>query len=624
MLSNNIRFLGSIYFAILLIALTTLFVIAGTFVESIYDSHRYAAYLTYGSPLFSLLLCGFFINILVSALRRWPFQKKHIPFLLTHLGLLMVLSGVLAKTWLGVQGTMTLLEGGSNDRILIADSYALQLENGTHKEIIPLKNHCLDCSSKVNFAVMGFYPHSVEKIQAWVQKTNGLILGLPPFPLEAPIRARFQENVKTPWAIIAKKTTDVATEFEKYYSAGLPKGELEYHFSPVEGIKDPYIKIGTQKIPLSGKNALMNESGIDLEREPTLLFLQDPQGDVFYFAFDPYGRIYSEVFRLEGLKAVIAYDNGYKGYAVSAQVPLIDQAPTRKELEEKALQGFEEEYSKWSEPQKKTLQWFVKLTEEINSSEGFLKGLEKKGWPLVKQLAETETKDEHEIYVLFAEQLFSIAGQLPDAGEIALNKLLYGYFKLLGQPIPVDYVPQMITIESPLVLSHQKATPQKKWEDNIPLLLLEASDQSGEDRISLAYDKTASGLKWPLLQGRYVARFQPMAQEIPYEVRLRSARQINYAQTAQPYSFEGDLIVTDKRSGYSEEKTISMNNVHETWDGYRFYLSSISPADESAVKRVQIVVNHDPAKYWLTYPGALVLTLGIGLLFWLKPYGKKG
>ena len=33
---------------------------------------------------------------------------------------------------------------------------------------------------------------------------------------------------------------------------------------------------------------------------------------------------------------------------------------------------------------------------------------------------------------------------------------------------------------------------------------------------------------------------------------------------------------------------------------------------------LQIVVNYDPAKYWLTYPGAIILSLGILLLFWQK------
>ena len=87
------HFLGSIKFAIILIASTALFVIAGTFLEAYTESHLFSASLTYQNPIFLALIWGFFLNILISALRRWPFQLKHIPFLITHLGLLMLLGG---------------------------------------------------------------------------------------------------------------------------------------------------------------------------------------------------------------------------------------------------------------------------------------------------------------------------------------------------------------------------------------------------------------------------------------------------------------------------------------------------------------------------------------------------
>ena len=91
------HFLGSLYFALFLILVTALFVMAGTFFEAVTQSHRFAASWTYESSFFYLLLWGFFINILISALRRWPFKLSHIPFLITHLGLLMILAGVMVK-----------------------------------------------------------------------------------------------------------------------------------------------------------------------------------------------------------------------------------------------------------------------------------------------------------------------------------------------------------------------------------------------------------------------------------------------------------------------------------------------------------------------------------------------
>ena len=173
----------------------------------------------------------------------------------------------------------------------------------------------------------------------------------------------------------------------------------------------------------------------------------------------------------------------------------------------------------------------------------------------------------------------------------------------------------MITVETPLTVSRKIAEPSKKIEENTPRITFKT--QSG-DFFCLTYDKHGEGLKWPILHGKYLTRFQPKFTDLPYKVRLRQARQINYPNTNQPYSFESDLIFTDLKTGAETQKTISMNNVYETWDGYRFYLANIARQEGSA-NHIQIVVNRDPAKYWLTYPGAIVLSLGILLLFWLRP-----
>lgn len=294
------HFLGGIKFAIFLIASVTLFVIVGTFIESKTESHSIAANWIYNSSLFSFFIWGFFINILFSATRRWPFKKKHIPFLITHFGLLMILSGVMIKNYFGTQGVMSLMEGTGSDTIVLSRT-----------------NH--------------------EKAAYW----NSILLP----------------------ALIKKQ-----------------------------------------------------ESGHDL-----------------------------------------------------------------------------------------------------------IKYLEMNNWPLMNELKSIQ-----------------------------------------DQPLPVL-------------------------------------------------------LKTLLKQIDDLAEYLPdLKQSIPYRLRLRNARQINYPNSSSSYSFEADLIITDKKNKIPLESTISMNEVHETWDGYRFYLSHISPGNETDVQTVQIVVNHDPAKYYFTYPGALILSIGIFLLFWFK------
>ena len=175
-------------------------------------------------------------------------------------------------------------------------------------------------------------------------------------------------------------------------------------------------------------------------------------------------------------------------------------------------------------------------------------------------------------------------------------------------------LPFPIILETPLTPSWIAQPAPIKKEDQRPLISFLYQNRI----INLGFDPQGLGMKWPLEIGQSVVRFQPLFQKIPYSVRMRQARQVNYPNSNQPHSYEADVIIRDLRTGDIVETTLKMNQVHETWDGYRFYLSGMSPGDETAVKRVQIVVNHDPVKYFLTYPGAIILALGIVLLFWQK------
>ena len=60
-----------------------------------------------------------------------------------------------------------------------------------------------------------------------------------------------------------------------------------------------------------------------------------------------------------------------------------------------------------------------------------------------------------------------------------------------------------------------------------------------------------------------------------------------------------------------------MNQVYESEQGYRYYLSNIQ-GDPGEIKEVHLAVNYDPAKYFLTYPGGALVVLGALLLLFRK------
>jgi hypothetical protein len=90
----------------------------GTIIESLYNSDmaRLKVYQTTG---FSILTTILWFNILFAALSRWPWKKHHIGFLITHLGLLLLLLGGVMTSWYGIDGTLRIVEGQESNAVVL-------------------------------------------------------------------------------------------------------------------------------------------------------------------------------------------------------------------------------------------------------------------------------------------------------------------------------------------------------------------------------------------------------------------------------------------------------------------------------------------------------------------------
>ncbi len=263
------KFLGSLPFAMGLIAATVTFVIAGTFLESWSESHLFAAALTYHNPVFQLLLWLYFINILLSALNRFPFKKRHIPFLLTHLGLLMLLMGVFVKNHFGVQGACALTEGGADAHIFVPTSYALHVEDrqgGAWIKIPAGKRGTLRARKEITSALKGleltiveWLPHAEERLEGFIKGGWGHLVGHPPF----------EKSLSTP-------------DYQMY----------------------------TRQVE--------SQEEISFPGQASLFFLQDKDKQEHLVAFNASGSQYVQ--SLDPYTYYV-YDKGYGGYALFAELP---------------------------------------------------------------------------------------------------------------------------------------------------------------------------------------------------------------------------------------------------------------------------------------------------------------
>ncbi len=104
------KFLASIQLALPMILLISALLAAGTIVESRYST-AVAKRFVYSTWWFNLALLLLGINVLCSALSRFPWKKHQTGFVITHLGILIILAGSFVTQQFGVDGQIALNEG---------------------------------------------------------------------------------------------------------------------------------------------------------------------------------------------------------------------------------------------------------------------------------------------------------------------------------------------------------------------------------------------------------------------------------------------------------------------------------------------------------------------------------
>ena len=105
-----LRTCGSLWFAAVLLILLLMAMACATVFESAHGS-EWALAAFYHSRWFELLLALLAVNLLAAVLLRYPFAKRQIGFVLTHVSILVVLAGSLVTKHLGVEGQIGIAEG---------------------------------------------------------------------------------------------------------------------------------------------------------------------------------------------------------------------------------------------------------------------------------------------------------------------------------------------------------------------------------------------------------------------------------------------------------------------------------------------------------------------------------
>lgn len=133
------RFLGSLRIAVPLLVTIASVLAWGTIYETRFGTASVQRFI-YQAWWFQLLLGFLGVNLAIAALQRYPWKRRHVPFVLAHLGIILILFGGILGGRFGVEGQLIIPEGQA-ERILDAPGNVLMLEepNPGVTQLIPLR-----------------------------------------------------------------------------------------------------------------------------------------------------------------------------------------------------------------------------------------------------------------------------------------------------------------------------------------------------------------------------------------------------------------------------------------------------------------------------------------------------
>ncbi|MCC6278703.1 MAG: cytochrome c biogenesis protein ResB [Oligoflexia bacterium] len=136
--SNRVfKFMASVRFSVPLMVFLIVALAWGTILESRYHADL-AKLRVYDAWWFELILLFLWLNILASTINRFKVTFYHFGFLVTHLGLLILLASSVASNRLGIDGLLILSEGGTGNTVHLNKMGLQFVDNSGAKISIPV------------------------------------------------------------------------------------------------------------------------------------------------------------------------------------------------------------------------------------------------------------------------------------------------------------------------------------------------------------------------------------------------------------------------------------------------------------------------------------------------------
>ena len=703
-----IKWFGSLSFTFLILIFIILLVATGTFIES-FSSHEKASIHVYQSwPFIGVLGC-IFINIFTSSLLRYPYQLKNIPFLITHIGLLLIITGTILKITHGKQGHIRLQEGEKINRwydntgkdLWLWKFGDFTLSNPLINPINPSLYLKLDDHSQLKYKNI---ENRACTYKAWFNGSSCQFnkLNIPTITLEE----------KTP-SFNLKKHFYYDKNLDSFIGASLTSLSDELLCQTIHS-HYKLVKISPlteEKQVLSNSLWRINSTGkklisqLHIESDNSTLLFDHTKGPLYFHSdtkqdssllhlegpsiillidtpleeklvhIDKFAHITIKTFSNKKMDNLYTYNFGFDGmftefdltnpcdelpykifqdnlqnliqsaisildnnkifsilhtYCKEYNIPIHDLLSNiilksnnigtnpfntspwpmhlkiaTKKFPQKLIQGIYASYP--------IISYYKQFTSLETLKEELLKS------PL-KEFIPIDIHSKNDLIQTIIPPLVESASSIKSNHEIPMLEFYSILFSYIGFPIhqaldevllnsnsSIKNTYSLNKIQSPLIL----ATNKSKNTDTTLFHF-----QQNNKIYSIPFSNKQSFFGTPLANGNYLAKVETRSNTFPFHIYISKAFTSYLPNTNQPsnYFCHGSYQINNKQISF----ILSSNQVYETPEGWRLYLSAIDEPDNEPTS-VQITVNYDPFRYKITYPGLILVSLGIiGLFLGIK------
>lgn len=570
-----IRLLGSIKIAVPLLITIAAVLAWGTIYETLYGTATVQRFI-YSAWWFQAILAFLAINLAIAALQRYPWKKHHIPFVLAHIGIILILIGGMIGSRFGIEGQLIIAEGQS-ERVMEAPGNILAV-------------------SQADSLIAQIIPTQFET-KAWVREPNLKIpLQLEGRNVELTVDRYFPNAISdetiTDGGVDENPAIRVLLQHEAYQDSVWLMSQdpetfgvawLEAHVLFLE----PNSKKQLKHL-IEGSEETPNPQGV--------IFIQLPGSDKTHEI--PVPEDFGDDLKIKGTPYRILFKDYFADFAITQEGPVSRSSDPNNPAISFTLNG----------PEGTDAYLLFALHPEFQSMHGF----------------------EH---IIGADVQFmhgSSGGLPPDC--IALIRDQKGALlavttgaeseRKLFDSLEVGkwYTHPQLGYEFQVAeyYSHAKKTYDFRNRGNevkaeaIHVIAREGDDEAASWIWLRDSAELAVGDKPVLVE------YRPVHYELPFSVKLSDFRKISYPGIDMAEEFESDIQLTDMDRGIILMRKISMNNPFR-YRGYSLFQSSFIPGSPEVTI---LSVRNDPGTP-VVYTGFITVIAGVMSLFILRTPAYK-